>query len=130
MGCSPEATICFGMVIDLQKRSVHDYFTGLPEDDEGEEALESLLWDLSGGQEPFFDITVAGTDNYRVTVLYAAGTNIEACWGAAEFDPHHLTKGEDNLRAEWDRQIDLLARSHGATALLREPKWLLVPYYG
>lgn len=127
MGYSPDATICFGMAIDLEERSVRDYFTGLPED---EEALESLLWDLSGGQEPFFDITVAGTDNYRTTVLCAAGTNVEACWGAAEFDPHHLTKGLGNLRAEWDRQIDLLASSHGATSLLREPKWLLVPYYG
>lgn len=127
MGYSPDATICFGMVIDLEGRSVRDYFTGLPED---EEALESLLWDLSGGQEPFFDITVAGTDAYRTTVLYAAGTNVEACWGAAEFDPHHLTKSLGNLRAEWDRQIDLLARSHGVTPLLREPKWLLVPYYG
>lgn len=127
MGRSPDATICFGTVIDLEEHSVRDYFTGLPEDDE---ALESLLLDLSGGQEPFFDITVAGTDDYRATVLYAAGTNVEACWGAAEFDPHHLAKGLDNLRTEWDRQIDLLAEHYGATSLLREPKWLLVPYYG
>lgn len=127
MGRSPEATICFGMVIDLEEHSVRDYFTDLPED---EEALEPLLWDLSGGQEPFFDLTAAGTDDYRATVLYAAGTNVEACWGVEEFEPHQMAKGEDNLRAEWDRQIDLLAKSHGATSLLREPKWLLVPYYG
>ena len=127
MGRSPEATICFGMVIDLEARSVRDYFTGLPED---EEALESLLWGLPEGQKPFFYVTAAGTDDYRVTVLYAAGTNVEACWAVEEFDPHHLTKGLDNLRAEWDRQIGLLARSHGATSLLREPKWLLVPFYG